>query len=111
MPAELFPLAAALSGGRLGPEIALAIIINVGGAIACAAGLRFCLKDVEGVPPGVTAWPWEAAAWGFAPKPAEGGSAEGEAAPGGETAPSSAPAPDAPAAAGAAPPEQRAKAE
>jgi hypothetical protein len=65
MPAEFFPLAAALSGGRLGPEIAIAIVINVGGAIACAAGLRWALKDVPNVPESVTAWPWEPEAWGF----------------------------------------------
>ena len=30
MPAELFPLAAALSGGRLVPEILIALTINIG---------------------------------------------------------------------------------
>ncbi len=70
MPAELFPLAAALSGGRLGPEIAIAILVNVGGTIACAAGLRWALKDVPNVPESVTAWPWEPQAWGFPPNKA-----------------------------------------
>ena len=78
MPAELFPLAAALSGGRLGPEIAIAIFINVGGAIACAAGLRWALKDVPNVPESVTAWPWEPEAWGFPRKSQAGDSKEGE---------------------------------
>jgi hypothetical protein len=65
MPAELFPLAVLLSGGRLGPEILIAIALNVGGTIACVAGLRLALKDVPDVPPSVTAWPWEPEAWGF----------------------------------------------
>jgi hypothetical protein len=95
MPAEFFPLAAALSGGRLGPEIAIAIVINVGGAIACAAGLRWALKDVPNVPESVTAWPWEPEAWGFPRKKAadsEDKAAEGEAAPAEAAAPEQAPA-------------------
>ena len=108
MPAEFFPLAAALSGGRLGPEIAIAIVINVGGAIACAAGLRWALKDVPNVPESVTAWPWEPEAWGFPRKSAAADSKEGEAKPGeGEAAPAAAAAPEqAPAAPPAAAPER-----
>ena len=94
MPAELFPLAAALSGGRLVPDIAIAIVINVGGAIACAAGLRWALKDVPNVPDSVTAWPWEPQAWGF-PRKSEADSKEGEAKPAeGEPAPAAAAAPE-----------------
>jgi hypothetical protein len=86
MPAELFPLAAALSGGRLGPEIAIAIIVNVGGTIACAAGLRWALKDVPNVPESVTAWPWEPQAWGF-PKKADSSAAAPEGAAATESEP------------------------
>jgi hypothetical protein len=68
MPAELFPLACLLSGGRLGPEIAIAVLINVGGTVACVAGLRWALKDVPNVPSSVTAWPWEPEAWGLPPR-------------------------------------------
>jgi hypothetical protein len=111
MPAELFPLAAALSGGRLVPEIIIAVVINVGapalpadgasalrststtcvrsplrctfppagGTLACVAGLRWALRDVDNVPPSITAWPWEPEAWGFQKRdPAT----EGEQAPG-----------------------------
>ena len=95
MPAELFPLAAALSGGRLVPEIAIAIVINVGGAIACAAGLRWALKDVPNVPDSVTAWPWEPQAWGFPRKSEAADSKEGaEKASEGEAAPAAAAAPE-----------------
>ena len=65
MPAELFPLAYYLSGGRLLPEIAIALVVNVGGTLACVAGLRGVLRDVDGVPTSVLAWPWEPEAWGI----------------------------------------------
>ena len=97
MPAELFPLAAALSGGRLGPEIAIAIIVNVGGTIACAAGLRWALKDVPNVPESVTAWPWEPQAWGFPPNKteAEGDSKAAEETPAAVDGSAAAPSPQA----------------
>ena len=65
MPAELCPLAYYLSGGRLLPEIAIALVVNVGGTLACVAGLRWVLRDVDGVPTSVLAWPWEPEAWGI----------------------------------------------
>jgi hypothetical protein len=97
MPAELFPLACLLSGGRLGPEIAIAVLINVGGTVLCAAGLRLALKDVQGVPASVTAWPWEPEAWGLPPRKAEQAPAAGEGGEGAAAAPAEAPA-EAPAA-------------
>ena len=110
MPAELFPLAAALSGGRLGPEIALAVIINVGGTIACAAGLRWALKDVPNVPESVTAWPWEPQAWGFPPNKAADSSAAAPEAAGATESEAAAP-PEAAPAEPQAPAPERVKAE
>ena len=55
-----------------------------GGTIACVAGLRWALRDVDSVPPSITAWPWEPEAWGFPPREAssdaakEGETTEGE---------------------------------
>jgi hypothetical protein len=54
-----------------------------GGTIACVAGLRWALRDVDSVPPSITAWPWEPEAWGFPPREASGdaaatGAKEGE---------------------------------
>jgi hypothetical protein len=87
MPAELFPLACLLSGGRLGPEIAIAVLINVGGTVACAAGLRWALKDVPNVPSSVTAWPWEPEAWGLPPRGQQQQQAEAAKAAEGESGP------------------------
>lgn len=61
----LFPLAAALAHGNLIAEVCIIIAVNVGGTIACVAGARWALRDVEGVHPSLVAWPWEAAAWGI----------------------------------------------
>lgn len=63
---ELFPLAAALSGGSVAKEVALAVLFNVAGAVACVGGLRCALLAVPShdLPESLTAWPWEPAAWG-----------------------------------------------
>ncbi len=52
----------------------------VGGSIACVAGLRWVLRDVDGVPTSVLAWPWEAEAWGIPPAQPQQPAASGEAA-------------------------------
>ena len=47
-----------------------------GGTIACVAGLRWALRDVDSVPPSITAWPWEPEAWGFPPREASSDAAK-----------------------------------
>jgi len=46
-------------------------VINVGSTLACVVGLRWALRDVDGVPPSLLAWPWEAEAWGIPPSKKE----------------------------------------
>lgn len=61
----LFPLAAALSGGSVDREVAIALLFNITGAIAAAAGLRYVLHGRDDVPAWLTAWPWEPEAYGL----------------------------------------------